>query len=679
LAQGIFLPGPCTTCCRAPHQAMPCTSALIVASLGAASAAGGAPVCARDSALLQARATVSHSPHEGHVSVEHSMVGCFARPASDTDDQESFQDLTCVSAASRNSSLEPCRSGMPFFRLPMQPQQSYLDCFTFCLSKGLDLSGLVHSDLSGLSECRCGATLANKAAWHGLTPPPGLLLQFGSAVEEDSEHCKLLVWQYTGPLEDEAVPTPLTELSVSDETYIDGIAVGVDPHQITEEDAPDEGVPTVHPDTLANLSLLGTKGLCEDHAQTGVGNNMPCSQAKQWCTAAGDLGLAVKGACPYSCGLCTQAYGWMPCYPRACGPGGGAWTTKQGNVVYINYFYENLDSNRRAAFEKAKAEWESKTCVRFTYSSATPRMRITVTNEGTCSAFVGFPGAGGTLDVNLGWCNNMEHWGNIAHELGHALGMNHEQNRPDGGGQANTPAGWKGPHLRVKWQNIDAAWRPQWTGQKRSYYGSQTAGYSAYDYGSMMHYGLGDNADATNSAWQSVPGQRAGLSDGDIRQFQDMYQCGGAPRPAPAPAPSPGPAPTGCVDSTSNPWGQSCATWLAQGACATSKGIREHCKVSCQQCTPGGGSAPAPAPAPAAGTGCTDTQGQLSYGLTCVEWALRGDCAGSKTIKRDCPGSCAEASKVAYSLTCAAWQKRGDCAGSKGLKAACPHLCGQCR
>merc|ERR1719293_351549 len=133
-------------------------------------------------------------------------------------------------------------------------------------------------------------------------------------------------------------------------------------------------------------------------------------------------------------------------------------------------------------------------------------------------------------------------------------------------------------------------------------------------------------------------------------------------------------APAGCVDSTESPWGQSCAAWLAQGACTTSSGIREHCKVSCQQCSPS-----TPAPAPAASTGCTDTQGQLSYGLTCVQWALRGDCAGSQTLQRDCPGSCAEVSKVAYSLTCAAWQKRGDCPDSNGLKAECPHLCGQCR
>jgi hypothetical protein len=272
--------------------------------------------------------------------------------------------------------------------------------------------------------------------------------------------------------------------------------------------------------------------------------------------------------------------------------------------------------------------------------------------------------------------------------------------------------------LSVKWHNIEAAWRPQWEGSKRSYYGSQTAGYAAYDYGSLMHYPLGDDADATNSAFQSVPGQRSELSDGDVRQIQDMYQCGSS-APQPAPAPTPGPAPAGCVDSTENPWGQSCAAWLAQGACATSSGIREHCKVSCQQC-----SAPAPAPAgssgstttvscgnhnaascaectqgngeswcngdcswrdgrcqdPAGGSnGCVDTQGELSYGYTCVQWALKGDCAGSQTIQRDCPGSCAEVNKVTHGYTCASWQEAGHCPNSNTLKAECPHLCGQCR
>merc|ERR1719221_1467132 len=297
--------------------------------------------------------------------------------------------------------------------------------------------------------------------------------------------------------------------------------------------------------------------------------------------------------------------------------------------------------------------------------------------------------------------------------------MNHEQNRPDGPAATYTPAGYKGPYLTVNWNNIDAAWQPQWEGNKRSYIGSMTANYAEYDYGSLMHYGLGDDAVATNPVGQLVPGQRSELSASDVAQIADMYQCGAAaaPAPTPAPAPPPGPAPSGCEDSTENPWGQSCAAWLAQGACATSNGIREYCPVSCQQCTPStptpattvscgnhnaascaectqgngeswcngdcswrDGSCQAPATTMASSSnGCVDTQGQLSYGYTCVEWALWGKCAESMTIQADCPGSCAEVNKVTHDYTCASWQQAGHCPNSNTLKAECPHLCGQCR
>merc|ERR1719486_171881 len=104
-----------------------------------------------------------------------------------------------------------------------------------------------------------------------------------------------------------------------------------------------------------------------------------------------------------------------------------------------------------------------------------------------------------------------------------------------------------------------------------------------------------------------------------------MYQCQVA---TPAPTPAPGSAPTGCADSTQNPWGQSCAAWLAQGACATSSGIREYCKVSCQQCTP---AAPASAPGPAP-SGCEDST-ENPWGQSCAAWLAQGACATSNGIR----------------------------------------------
>jgi astacin len=217
----------------------------------------------------------------------------------------------------------------------------------------------------------------------------------------------------------------------------------------------------------------------------------------------------------------------MPCYPHACGPGTGPWLKKASDGrVYINYYFDgSIDDKRRAVFESARSEWESRTCISFHESSDVPRIRVAVTDYETCSSGVGYPGAQGTLDLNLGWCNDMDHWGSVVHELGHSLGMSHEQNRPDGPEQAYTAGEWQGPYLHVHWDNIDPAWLPQWEAKPRSYTGSKTAGYAKYDYESIMHYILDGNADTVNPSFQSVPGQRTHLSDGDVEQIRDMYQC----------------------------------------------------------------------------------------------------------------------------------------------------------
>ena len=61
----------------------------------------------------------------------------------------------------------------------------------------------------------------------------------------------------------------------------------------------------------------------------------------------------------------------------------------------------------------------------------------------------------------------------IIHELGHALGMHHEQSRPD-----------RGDFVDIIWDNI----RTGYEGNFAIASDSQTFGV-AYDYGSVMHYG----------------------------------------------------------------------------------------------------------------------------------------------------------------------------------------------
>jgi hypothetical protein len=451
-------------------------------------------------------------------------------------------------------------------------------------------------------------------------------------VSEDDETCKLLVWRYTGPLEDDAVPAVLLQRSTTDEAYVDGVATQRDPRTIKEEDEPAtrtaaaKSIDALQRGAALNAtSLLAvkTRGVCEDLPSDENGVGQECSNLKAYCNNQDHVGVTVRSNCPMSCAVPgCQLWQPMPCYPHACGPGGGPWTSKasDGNV-YINYYFEsNIDSKRRAVFDRAKREWESKTCLRFIERASSPAIRVAITNYNTCSSGVGNPGTDKNVDLNLGWCNDNNHFGSVVHEMGHAIGMNHEQNRPDGAQQDWTAGEWQGPYLNVKWYNIDSDWRPQWQGQKRSYTGSSTAGYAYYDYESIMHYGLEDKADATNPAWQNVPGQRGELSEGDVAQVNDMYQCAVARSPAPASSPSAsGNRASTCRDAPGKHWEQVCSKWAEQGSCATSNGINQQC-----------------------------------------------------------PGSCAEVSKMVDGYTCIAWMKAGWCPASDHIRESCPHVCDQC-
>lgn len=125
----------------------------------------------------------------------------------------------------------------------------------------------------------------------------------------------------------------------------------------------------------------------------------------------------------------------------------------------------------------------------------------------TCASFVGRQG--GKQIINLApRCNTM----NTVHELGHALGMWHEQSRAD-----------RNNFVRIVWDNIDEE-------HKYNFDQHLTDGkdFGDYDYQSIMHYG--PLSFSKNGQPTIIPlvegveiGQRNQLSEKDIAAINAMY------------------------------------------------------------------------------------------------------------------------------------------------------------
>ena len=158
----------------------------------------------------------------------------------------------------------------------------------------------------------------------------------------------------------------------------------------------------------------------------------------------------------------------------------------------------------------AIAYWEAHTPLRFVRRAAGTTDFVMFQSGGGCSSQVGR--RGGQQPVTLGQgCTT----GNAIHEIGHTIGLWHEQSRED-----------RDTFVRIVWANIDPSMQHNFTQHI-----TDGDDLGAYDYGSIMHYprdAFSSNGQDTIVPKQTLPpgvvmGQRTALSAGDLAGVATMY------------------------------------------------------------------------------------------------------------------------------------------------------------
>lgn len=157
----------------------------------------------------------------------------------------------------------------------------------------------------------------------------------------------------------------------------------------------------------------------------------------------------------------------------------------------------------------AIAHWQANTRIRFVQRTSQANYVRFQSGSG-CSSSVGMRGGRQIITLGSG-CST----GNAIHEIGHTVGLWHEQSRQD-----------RDTFVRIVWANIDASMQHNFTQHI-----SDGDDLGAYDYGSIMHYpadAFSRNGQATIVALRPIPsgvvmGQRNGLSAGDIAGVHAMY------------------------------------------------------------------------------------------------------------------------------------------------------------